>query len=294
MTIQAHDELQLILMCALYLAVDKALGALVLMGWGINRLANGFIKTTVCINRPWIRDPRVLPLESALVKATGYSFPSGHTTNAVAIFGGPAIWHNVQRGLRVALVLLVALVGLSRNWVGVHTPQDVLVAMALGAALMYGARWICAWIEERPSRDALVAAVGILASGALLAYAALKDYPMEYGASGELLVDPAKMASDSFRNAGWALGFFAGWLAERRLVGFTVSGTPQRRVQRALWGAIGILVLYYPVAEMLKLALPGGAGVTIACMLETCFVTLVMPWLIMHLEQRTEEPSDRT
>ena len=78
-----------------------------------------------------------------------------------------------------------------------------------------------------------------------------------------------------------------------RLVGFTVSGTPQRRVQRALWGAIGILVLYYPVAEMLKLALPRGAGVTIACVLETCFVTLVMPWLALRLEQRTETRSDR-
>ena len=93
----------LILMGILYWCISKSMGVFVLMGWGFGRLANGFLKITFCAYRPWIRDARVKPLEAVVAKATGYSFPSGHTTNDTAVFGGPALRRELPRPLRVGL-----------------------------------------------------------------------------------------------------------------------------------------------------------------------------------------------
>lgn len=51
---------------------------------------NQFLKLLFRIPRPWVRDPDFTIVESARAQATGYSFPSGHTQNAVATFGGIA------------------------------------------------------------------------------------------------------------------------------------------------------------------------------------------------------------
>ena len=279
----------LLIMGLLYWCVSKRMGVYVLMGWSFGRLANGFLKITACVYRPWVRDPRVQPLEGALAKATGYSFPSGHTTNAVAMFGGPGLRRELARPLRIGLWALVLLVGFSRNWLGVHTPQDVLVALVVGIILMLAAGWVCAWLDKNPNKDALVAGVIALVSIALIAYAAMKDYPMDYDAAGNLLVDPQKMANDSFKNAGWALGFAVGWLAERRLVHFEIAGTVQQRCCRAVWGVLALMLVYFPVTELVKLAVTGGLGSSISCFLQTLTIVFLVPLGISRLEEgRTE------
>jgi len=84
-----------------------------------------------------------------LAPAGGYSFPSGHALTTAALFftlaivtcrhiGAPA---NVCRGpggkalVWVAMVLLVLLVGISRVYLGVHYPSDVVAGWALGAVV---------------------------------------------------------------------------------------------------------------------------------------------------------------
>lgn len=82
---------------------------------------------------------RPRPNTGALVDALGYAFPSGHATAATAG------WLSVSMvlgaltprwGRKVALVtialLIVAIVGLSRVYLGVHEPTDVLGGWALG------------------------------------------------------------------------------------------------------------------------------------------------------------------
>ncbi|MFR6582359.1 MAG: phosphatase PAP2 family protein [Ruminococcus sp.] len=66
----------------------------------------------------------MLPYGDSKTAATGYSFPSGHTTRATAMFGGSGLWfmekkHSVVAGL---LFVLVFLTMFSRNYLGVHTP----------------------------------------------------------------------------------------------------------------------------------------------------------------------------
>ena len=52
--------------------------------------------------------------------------------NAATVFGDGAVRKDIPGALRVVLGLLVLLVAFSRNYLGVHTPQDVLVGIAPG------------------------------------------------------------------------------------------------------------------------------------------------------------------
>jgi len=67
-------------------------------------------------------------LFTPLVSASGFSFPSGHVTASVATFGFLAVllWREKRFGWAIASLVLVPLVALSRIYLGVHYPSDVL------------------------------------------------------------------------------------------------------------------------------------------------------------------------
>lgn len=75
--------------------------------------------------------PDIIP---ALTFEHTSSFPSGHTLNAVVFYGYLALeaWRRGQRGAAVLLAIWALLVGLSRIYLGVHYPSDVLASIALG------------------------------------------------------------------------------------------------------------------------------------------------------------------
>lgn len=79
--------------------------------------------------------------DEPLLTLTSYSFPSGHTLNAVMLYGLLGSWlvlRHRRAGTRALIVTgacaMVALVGLSRMVLGVHYLSDVLAATAEGCA----------------------------------------------------------------------------------------------------------------------------------------------------------------
>ena len=106
---------------------------LLLMGF-FGTVVNQFLKLLFRIPRPWVRDPDFTIVESARAQATGYSFPSGHTQNAVATFGGIA--RSTRRPwVRWTCVAVLLAVSFSRLYLGVHTPLDVGVSFAVELGL---------------------------------------------------------------------------------------------------------------------------------------------------------------
>ena len=132
-------------------------------------------------------DARIIPNTEARITATGYSFPSGHSMNASSLYGGGAIRKDLPRALRIALGLIAVLIAFSRNFLGVHTPQDVLVGLAAGVLVMWLTGLLMRWVASHPGKDVFVALAGIGLGAAVAVYAALKPYPADYNAEGKLI-----------------------------------------------------------------------------------------------------------
>ena len=131
----------------LYKPTRKA-GALALCAMILGLLVtNVTIKPLVERARPWLDWP-IVPL---VTEKDPNSFPSGHTC---AAFAAAMAWVRTlpRERDRICAVAVAGLMGLSRLYVGVHYPTDVLVGAVIGA--------LCAWVawkgyqvwEERRNR----------------------------------------------------------------------------------------------------------------------------------------------
>ena len=96
------------------------------------------------------------PLADRLVFPGDASFPSGHSANAAAAWFALA-WILAslveRRALKVVVWsvagLVVAIVGVSRLYLGVHWPSDVLAGWAIGAAWVVLGAWAARRLRSR-------------------------------------------------------------------------------------------------------------------------------------------------
>ena len=273
-TTYGEGLLTMMLVAAVYWCVEKEQGVTTLFTWGTGNLMNGFLKVTACAYRPWVRDSRVVPVDGAKTKATGYSFPSGHTTNATAVYGSMAMNKRVGKGLRVLAIVLIALVGFSRNYLGVHTPQDVLVGCGITVLLLFFCRWLLRQVEKKSWLDIVVLVVGLALAALVMVYACNKSYPLDYDESGKLLVDPVTMAVDTYKNCGFFMAVLICWFVDRRWLKYEVTGTPMQRVTRYVAGILGYFAVLYVIVPLLPSTI---LGCVMNNFIRLLYVMLVVP-----------------
>ena len=121
----------------IYWSLNKRVGEFLIVTYAFGLLCNQFLKMLVCINRPWILSDKIKPVPDAIPSAGGFSFPSGHTAKAVAVWGGIAVWLWDNKLVRYTMITLILIIAFSRNYLGVHTPQDVLVSLAVGCVILF-------------------------------------------------------------------------------------------------------------------------------------------------------------
>ena len=119
----------------IFWCINKREGYYILSVGFIGTILSQFLKLLYRVPRPWVLDSNFTIVESARSGATGYSFPSGHTQNAVGTFGGIARWTK-KTGIRWAMIALAVLISFSRMYLGVHTPLDVGVGFAIAVVLV--------------------------------------------------------------------------------------------------------------------------------------------------------------
>lgn len=245
MTLCGEITIPFILAAGLYWCINSKYGMYIFWNWSIGTVINQFLKLTACIYRPWYLDSRVQPVPEAFKMAGGYSFPSGHSQTAVSTWGALAVCYK-NKIFRFAMIVLILLIGFSRNYLGVHTPQDVIVSFVVAGISLWLITLLMKWVEKGKNRDLIVLIGAILLSVGLIAYGHFKSYPIDY-IDGKLFVDPVKMRFSTYRRIGLLLGIMVGWFIDRRWIHFNCNvGTKIEKIVRFIIGAIllGLLSNY--------------------------------------------------
>ncbi len=160
-------------------------------------------------------------------------------------------------------MVLIALVALSRVYLGVHYVADVLGGVGIGLALA-----ICGWLVQRSGflvsmelRTRLVAAIVL---------------PSAFFGSLWLL------GQDVLQVWGFFTGFAVGYIAEGQWVGLKRGGDAKKLGLRLVIGAPILAVLYLP-----GLLTPFPAAVVAAHSAAFGLIaTLLVPWIFLRVEGR--------
>lgn len=175
---------------------------------------NQFLKLICRVPRPWVRDPNFTIVESARTEATGYSFPSGHTQNAIGLFGGMARWGG-RRWVRLGLTALALVIAFSRMYLGVHTPADVGVSLVLAAVLVLGLYPLMRRAQEKPRYMGYVLAAMLVVSGAFVVFVETCGFPADMDAE-----NLASGIGNAWKMLGAVAGMTLAWLLDRRYIHF--------------------------------------------------------------------------
>lgn len=276
-----------------YWCVDAGLGLRIGLILLTSMNVNDLFKMAMHGPRPYWVSTNV----QGMASETGFGVPSGHSQNAVGVWGIMAArigrtWAWVIAGV------IALLIGLSRLYLGVHFPHDVLFGWFLGALILWA--FLAFWnpVAARLKKMTLGGQMGI-AFGASLVMILL---PMFVIFLSRGFVLPAEWIANATRNGGEApnpltlTGAFtaagtlfglcvgAAWIATRG--GFTVSGPLWKRALRYIVGFVGVLILYLG----LKMVFPEGEDVGalilryVRYMLIGAWISGGAPWVFSKLQ----------
>jgi len=218
----------------LYWSLDKEFGKYVGINILVVNIWNPMIKNIFVRRRPYFDNPgirilRPVDAEADLydISAQGYSFPSGHSANAVTAYGSVARYAK-KRWLVILAFVLPFLVGFSRVVVGAHYPTDVICGWALGVLVIF-----LVPLAQRLIKNRWVF-YGLLILMAIPGFFYCKS-------------------TDYYSGVGMLIGFLAALPVEEKYVRFENTKCWVRRILRVVGGG----TIYVVLNTLLKLPFSG-------------------------------------
>ena len=196
-----EDTFLLLPILLFYWCLDKRIGLRLGFIAFFSSLANQTTKLIFRVERPFVQNPTLQPVEGARAGATGYSFPSGHSTSATSLGMALILTFRKKWWIWLCSILYVALVCFSRLYLGVHTPADVLTGFLMTVVVSLIVHALFNDSDKHPERKDLYLILSMLLSLGALAW-------------GLVVVStglaPAELSVDIFKIAGAALGMLIG------------------------------------------------------------------------------------
>jgi membrane-associated phospholipid phosphatase len=219
-TLMGEEASYLLLLPGLYWCVDRRIGARVTVLFLLSAYFNAAAKVFFDQPRPFEYDAHV----RQLAFTSGRGLPSGHAQNSLVVWGYLATQFRRVWLWRLA-GLLIIFISLSRIYLGVHFPTDILGGYLLGAVLLLLYLWLEPGIEVWLKGRSLIWPLSLTVAASLLL---IWLFPTEPG------------VTTSAALFGLGLGF----ILERRWLGFEVGGSWRQRLLRFAIGAIVMIGLW--------------------------------------------------
>jgi len=281
-------EFFLVLLPFIYWSIDRRIGIRTMLVLFSFDFINASLKVLFHQPRPyWLGG--VKPLSIAGTEGT-YGIPSGHSGRTLAVSGYLAT--QIKRNwLWTIAVLYILLVGISRLYLGVHFPQDVLGGWILGILVIWAVtKWegaIREWLTDKSLSTQIVLgfliAMGMVLIGFVVRFivAGTPD-PAEWSAYNA----EARTVTHFFTIAGVVFGAIAGYALMRPYARFDAKGVWAKRGIRYLFGIIVLLVLFFGLDIAFAALAPDES--TLGYILRflryafaTFWTTFLAPWLFL-------------
>jgi membrane-associated phospholipid phosphatase len=295
----------LLVLPAVYWSVDTKRGYQFGVLLLISASLNSILKLVFHLPRPYWVDTRV----RAYLPEETFGLPSGHAQIGLAVFGLLGVFLRTRIAW-AAVLSLVFLIGLSRIFLGVHFPSDVLTGWWIGAMVLFGFLALAVnrrGINERSTR---LQALRYLALGLLLLLAGwlTLDILDRVGwMVPEIWIENARIAFPDLEPidplrleeiaiaSGAFFGFAAGGYWLQRRTEYSSLGSNFQRILRYIIGMAGVAVVYLLTEPFLS----EGASTRLAILqfvqftLIGVWISAVAPGLFMRLNLAGQSASPR-
>lgn len=212
-TMLGESSIILMIILCLYWGYNKKLGEYVAYSYFTSCLMNNWIKNIFKADRP-IGKEGIRSLRTQT--ATGYSFPSGHTQGAASSYFAIATFKNKQ-WFKWGSLLLIILVGISRLYLGVHYPRDVIAGLILGV---------------------------LIASITYNVYQKVENKQLLYLTTLLIFIPGILISSVDFsKSLGAFIGFALGTAVEKKYDGFNQESQKSVKLIRCVFGIIIVLLV---------------------------------------------------
>lgn len=240
-TMLGEEGIYILIIAVFFWAISKKKGFIMASTLLVSLYFNTFLKMIFHTPRPFEAIPDLQG--KRLETATGYAFPSGHTQGASSFYA-TLIYLFKNKILRVFCILAIFLVGISRLYLGVHWPVDVIGGWILGI----GVAWYIAskvndlWDNSEELKRFLY--IFMIISTVITIVMIILEF---VSFKGTVKID------DYFKGAGMVMGCFAGFVLESGFLKFDPkAGSKAKKVLRVITGLMGVIILQ----NGLKLILP--------------------------------------
>lgn len=281
----------LLLLPALYWCLEASIGLRVGIILLLSTSINEALKLVFHGPRPYWYSTDIIRYAGE----TSFGVPSGHSQIAFGVWGMLAATIGKWWGWPIA-ILIIAMIGISRLYLGVHFPHDVLLGWLIGAILLWLVLRLWEPVTTRlkkmnPGQQILIAFLSslILILLSLIAYLWLKitnwQLPPAWAEYGKNAVS----LSGIFTTSGTLFGLLTGlvWLNQRG--GFDAGGPLWKRALRYIPGMVGLLVLYFGLKVIFGLIAAQAEGVLpyilryIRYVLVGAWISAGAPWIFIKL-----------
>jgi membrane-associated phospholipid phosphatase len=270
----------LLLLPTLYWCFEAGIGLRVGIILILSTSVNDALKMTFHGPRPYWYSTDVIRYASE----TSFGVPSGHAQIAVGVWGMLAASIRKWWGWLIA-ILIILLIGISRLYLGVHFPLDVILGWLIGTLLLWLVLlfWkpVSVFLKEMSLGHQILAAFLsglIIILFSLIPFASLKVTNWQPPQAWARFATEAISLSGAFTMGGTLFGFLAGLAWFNHQGGFSTDGPIWKRFLRFILGVIGTLVLYVGLDVLFGLIAPDSEAV-LPYILRYLRYTLIGAWV---------------